>query len=550
MKIVPRWFQDEAIDSIWTYFADGNEGNPIVAMPTGTGKSVVIGGFCERVLTHYSDQRIMKLTHRKELIQQNFARLLEMWPLAPAGIYSAGLHRRDVLYPITFGGIASVRTKAHLFGWIDMLLIDECHLISPEAKTSYQYFIKGLKQVNPDLKVVGFTATPYRLKQGSLVEPGGLFTDVCYDITGYESFNRLIDEGWLCPLIPKRPDQELDLSQVGTGSDGDFDQHDLQMAVDKDDITRRAIAEMLRGATDRKCWLVFTAGVQHSDHVAVALNENGISAVSIHSKMTGSRDDAVADWKKGKYQAAVNNDILTTGIDHPAIDFIGDLQGTKSTSKHVQKYGRGTRPFPGKVNCLVYDFAGNTRRLGPINDPVLPNPKGKKRGKHPAPVKMCEACSTWNHARARFCCSCGKEFEQCIKFDDKADTREIIATKSRDFEPHVEIMEVDSTNYQEHVSKRTGMPSLRVTYCCGPVWRFNEHVCFQHTQGLPLHKAHEWWRARSTEPIPQTVSEALAVIKCSPPITPTHLRVWLNTKSGYPEIMAQDFTGSAFKVAE
>lgn len=547
MKIIPRWFQDEAIDSVWQYFADGNEGNPIVAMPTGTGKSVVIGGLCERILKYYPEQRMMKLTHRKELIQQNFERLLHMWPLAPAGIYSAGLKRKDTLYPITFAGIASVRDKCHLFGWIDLILIDECHLLSPKAKTSYQYFLKGLKQVNPDLKVIGFTATPYRLGQGRLVEPGGLFTDICYDLTGYESFNRLISEGYLCPLIPKRPGKELDVSGVGTGSDGDFDQQDLQAAVDRDSITKQAIDEMLEQGENRKCWLVFTAGTDHSDHVAAELNERGVTAISIHSKMLGSRDDAIRDWKAGKYQAAVNNDILTTGIDHPAIDLIGDLQPTKSAAKHVQKYGRGTRPFPGKENCLVLDFAGNTKRLGPINDPLMPNPKGKKSKGH-APVKMCEKCNAWNHARLTHCSACGYEFPTCVKFDSVADTREIIAG---DYEPRVEVMAVTTTNYQAHDSRRTGITSLRVTYCCGPAWRFNEHVCFEHIHnGHALHKAHDWWRERSTEPIPTSVEQALAVIKLSPPITPTHLRVWMNPKSGYPEIKAQDFTGSAFKVEE
>src|SRR5690606_1213266 len=144
-----RDYQTYAINSIWKYFGDGNKGNPIVAMPTGTGKSLVIGGFTKSVYERYPSQRVMMLTHVQELIEQNFDKLIKMWPSAPAGIYSAGLKRKDTYGKITFASIQSVANVPHLFGHIDLIIIDECHLVSQKEETTYRKFINSLLEVNP-----------------------------------------------------------------------------------------------------------------------------------------------------------------------------------------------------------------------------------------------------------------------------------------------------------------------------------------------------------------------------------------------------------------
>jgi DNA repair protein RadD len=368
----------------------------------------------------------MKLTHRKELISQNLDKLMAVWPTAPAGVYSAGLGRKDASYPIIFGGVGTVaRGAPELFGRIDLLLIDECHLVSPNESTMYQKVIAGLKEINPYLKVIGFTATHYRLGHGMLTDEGGLFTDICFDMSTVDAFNWFIDEGYLIPLHPKKVIAELDTSKVAIHG-GEFKQNELQAAVDHDEITYGACQEMLAYGLDRKCWLVFASGIDHTIHVAAMLDSLGIRTTFVHSKMSnGERDKNLADFKAGRYQAIVNNGILTTGFDHPAIDLIGMLRPTQSPSLWVQMLGRGTRPVYAdgfdlsttegrltaihngpKHNCLVMDFAGNTRRLGPINDPVLPKRRGKGGG-GTAPVKLCEHCGTYNHASVRFCISCG-----------------------------------------------------------------------------------------------------------------------------------------------
>lgn len=571
--ILDRDYQIEAVQSIWSYFMT-KAGNPIVVMPTGTGKSIVIARFIQSVFAQYPNQRIMLLTHVKELIQQNYEKLKMIWPFAPAGVYSAGLNSKDVNHPITFGGIASVAKRWAMFGHIDLVLIDECHLLSPNDETMYQSFIKNLTSINPMLKVIGFTATDWRLGHGKLTDPQikvdangnetvipSLFTDVCFDIAGVESFNRLIAEGYLLPLVPKRTQTVLKLDGVHMRG-GEFIEKELQTAVDKMEITEAALREALEWGANRNKWLVFAAGTDHADNIGDMLNMLGVPTGVVHSKREG-RDKTIADFKAGRLRAVVNNNVLTTGFDEPGIDMIVCLRPTASSLLWVQMLGRGTRPLfaPGydlntidgrlqaiqassKHNCLVLDYAGNTKRLGPINDPVVPRRKGQGGGD--APVKCCEACNTWVHASLRFCTTvlddgtvCNHEFVFETKLKQGASTENLIKGDS----PIVQVFKVDHISISRH-TKLGAPPMLKVSYYCG-YKMFNEYVCVEHTNYAGK-KARDWWRARSSEPLPPTTDQALELVGQLTPAT--HLRVWVNKT--YPEILATCLDGTAFGTEE
>ena len=557
MTIQDRSYQTEAVGSIYSYFAT-QFGNPLVAMPTGTGKSIVIARFLQSVFHHYPNQKIMVLTHVKELIEQNHAKLMAVWPNAPAGIHSAGLKKRDTLNQIIFGGIASVAKKWAEFGCVNLILIDEAHLVSPNDETMYRSFIEGLKSINPHLKIIGFTATPWRLGQGRLTEDG-IFTDVCFDITGLNAFNRLIAEGFLAPLIPKKTKMLLDVDGVHMRG-GEFIQGELQNAVDKEEITSVALREAMECGYDRKHWLIFCSGVDHAIHTAEMLTLMGIPCGAVHSKMKDSeRDQIIADFKSGKLRAVANNNVLTTGFDMPGIDLIVMLRPTASPVLWVQMLGRGTRPFEcaeyKKENCLVLDFAGNTKRLGPINDPVIPRKKGQKGGE--APVKLCEACGTYNHASVRYCGGsphpspegCGHEFPIMTKLKQEASTAELIKGDA----PIVEVFKIDHITYTKH--QKVGKPdAIKVAYYCG-FQHFEDYVCLEH-EGFASRKARMWWRERAARPadgvysadviVPETTDQALSSTQFLQ--TPTHLRVWINKK--YPEIMKYCYDGSAFGTVE
>lgn len=552
-----RDYQEYGVEAPFRYYANGGRGNIILAYPTGTGKGPMIGGFCHRALTRYPQIRILKITHSMELIDQNAEKMRLIWPNAPLGIYSAGLDQKDIGFPITFAGIASLnKADLSLFGRFDFILIDECHLISPKEETMYRKVLNYFLSINPHLKVIGLTATAYRLGQGKLTDgENPLFDEIIVDSTTREAFNWYIDQGYLCRLVPRRTDAKVDLSSVRIKG-GEFEEKSAARAFDK--ITYAAVQEMLHEGADRHHWLVFASGVEHTESVAEMLNSVGVPTTFVHSKLKkADRKERIAAYKRGEYRCMVNNGILTTGFDFPAIDYIAMLRATLSPALWVQMLGRGTRPFyaPGydlstqegrlsaiavsqKPDCLVSDFACNVLRLGPINDPIIPAPKGKKKPGD-APVKICENCACYNHASVRICEFCGWEFPKYIKISSEAANAELIAPSS---EPLViEIFKVDHVEYGIH-TKKGSVPSLVVKYQCG-LRNLKEYICLEHT-GYANHRAHEWWRTHSPNPgeIPKTAVEALALIDILK--TPTHLRVWVKKK--YLEILDHDFSGTAF----
>lgn len=499
-----RDYQEYSVSALFQYF-EKHRGNPVVALPTGTGKSVVIGEFIRRAIEWYPSTRIMMLTHVKELIEQNMKNLLTLWPTAPAGVYSAGLKRRDHLQPIIFAGIQSVYSKPNIFGKVDILLIDECHLVSHKDDTIYRGFINDLKMANPYLKVIGFSATPWRLKHGMLTDPGGLFTDIPVDLTSRESFNWLIKQGWISPLIPKRTREQIDVSGVKIHG-GEFVASELQEAVDKEAITRSAIEEAIRLAPDRDHWLVFATGIEHAEHVASLLNfEYGVPAAVVHSKLSNAdRDKHIRDFKSGKLRAVVNNNVLTTGFDFPGIDCIVMLRPTASPGLWVQMLGRGTRPAPDKDNCLVLDFAGNTVRLGPINDPVIPKQKGRG-APGIAPVRLCDACGCYSHASARVCEHCGAEFPQTVKINPVASIHELIAENAI---PRV-TCPVDRVIYSVF-DKGDRPPAMRVDYWSG-FRRYSEFVGVE-SPGYQGRIARAWWLSRYVYGVPPSTADGMKVV--------------------------------------
>ncbi len=551
----PRDYQVEANAAIWDYFRQ-KDGNPVCAMPTGTGKSVVIAMFLQSAFAAFPNQRWMMLTHVQELIEQNHDKLRSIWPSAPCGIYSAGLNKREYMQQITFAGIASVAKKVELFGHQDMILVDECHLVSQNEETMYRRFFDQMKRINKHIKAVGFTATPWRLGHGRITQEGGLFNDICFDITGLGAFNRLIAEGYLVPLVPKPMKTVLETDGLHMRG-GEFVQGELEFAVNKDEITYAALKETMDVAHDRRSWLIFAAGVKHATRVAEMLTSLGIECRAVTDKTSkADRKEILRQFKNGQLRAVVNNNVLTTGFDHPGLDLIVVLRPTASPILWVQMLGRGTRPLftPGfdmetiegrlasiqaspKQNCLVLDFARNTKRLGPINDPVVPHKKGEGKGE--APVKECEKCGTYNHAAVRFCDYCGHEFPlPTTKLQTTASSQELIKGDL----PVIETFKVDHITYERH--DKIGAPSsLRVTYYSG-ARRFREFVCLEHT-GFAQRKAQQWWKERrriDSSVFPPTIDDALLVIEHLK--APTHLRIWVNKP--YPEIMAACFDGTAF----
>jgi len=550
-----RDYQQYADDLLWTYFHSGRQGNPLVLEPTGVGKSVNIAAFVQRALFAYPSTRAMMLTHVESLISQNAEKLRTIWPNVPMGIHSAALGKRDTIQQVIYAGIQSVYQHPEWFGCVHIVIIDEAHLLSPNDETMYQQFITALKKVNPSLKVIGFTATDWRLGQGRLTS-GNVFTEIAVNMTTPEWWDWFTDNGYLARLYSKKTVTRLDDTGIGH-SGGEYILSQQQKALDKEEITAKCIEEMMFRGVDRNCWLVFATGVNHCENVAGLMNEMGIDACAIHSK-TKNADKMLAAYKAGEYRAAVSMNKLTTGVDVPQIDLIGGMRFTESSGMWVQMLGRGTRPVyaPGyniatpqgrlsamaasiKSNgCLVLDFAHNTERLGPINNPVISEPKkGRKKSGQGCPVRTCPVCAEYVHASKRFCV-CGYEFTMVIHINAEASSAEVMTRANAQPEPVVELVDVAHVTYA--YSKRRNSdkpPTLRVSYhAAGLLRKFEEYICFEHEGGAQT-RARNWWRERSAMPIPETVREAEGLAHTLR--IPKQIRVWTNIAK--PKVMSYEY---------
>jgi DNA repair protein RadD len=247
----------------------------------------------------------------------------------------------------------------------------------------------------------------------------------------------------------------------------------------------------------------------------------------------------------------------------------------------VQMLGRGTRPYyllnganpsildtlegrfwamqnGGKRDCLVLDFAGNTLRLGPINDPAIPEKKGGGRGA--PPVKICkterlkidkltgqrpEGCGCYNHTMNKNCDMCGNEFDFSVKITSDASLQELIATDNAT--PDIKWFDIDVIQYSTHTGP-SGKQALKATYWSGKK-KFMDFIFMGETGQANFlgHRARGWWETRwkgnADEPgaMPESVGQASLYASAYYLKEPRKIQVLMKGKDGYPEIMSYEY---------
>lgn len=481
-----RWYQSECSDALFDFVKNEKDHkigkHPVGVVPTAGGKTFIICLTIDKILSAYPNSNILILSHVEEILEQNKEAIEDYFEIE-IGLYSSGLGSKTIK-KVTVAGIQSIYRKPHLFKQFDIILIDECHLVPPNGEGMYRSFLSAL-----DAIYVGLTATHFRLGHGYIHEgEGALFTDIAYDLSEMDKFNRLVEEGYLAKLYTKRTDYTMDADGIKiTG--GDYNEKALSDAFDRMEITKRALDELIALGKNYKKWLLFAIDIQHAENINAYLLSQGVKSACVHSKMTLSRKVVIQDYRDDEYQCLVNVDVLTTGFNVPEVDLIGMLRPTKSPVIHVQTLGRGLRPAPGKDHCLVLDFAGNIRRLGPINDVQV---KKKQKGESRGPVvKECPECTLMHHPSVRIC-PCGYEFPFKNSLTAVADAVDVIAqTKPK----KQKWMEVRDVSYAIH--QRAGKtPCVKVSYNTG-LHSFNEWVHLDH-DGYAKHKARHWVKVRWT----------------------------------------------------
>lgn len=471
-----RTYQVRIINELITWLRT-NKGNPCLQMPTGSGKSWIIAAFCEKVLQGKKDAKILMLAHVQELIEQNYDKLITLMPNVDAGIYSAGLGRKELNHPITYGSIQSLRKSSEQLGFIDFVIVDECHLISHEEEGGYRNLIAELTTINPKLKVIGLTATPYRLGHGYITEEPAIFTEILNPV----SIEQLITLGFLAPLRSKLTDLQYDTSEVAKrGKSGDFKEKELQECVNTTDLNAQAVAEIVKFAgTERKAWLIFCAGIEHAFAVTDELRNKSITSECITGELdSAERKRILQGFKSGNIKALTNVDVLTTGFDYPDIDLIAFLRPTQSTSLYVQMAGRGMRPKSHIDDCLILDFAGLVKTHGPVTNPSINNAKHNL-------YRICPECREICNINAIICPHCGYVFE---KSEDGSGGERKTQDK---LDVHADIMDDDkgkitanvtSWDWVYYISKKSGKEMIRLVYHTDNVFvkPVDEYLCINH----------------------------------------------------------------------
>lgn len=502
-----RDYQQAATDAVFAYFERAS-GNPIVVLPCGAGKSLCIAAFCKEAIGRYSDTRVLVATHRAELIEQDARAIQNYWPECDVGVYSAGLGRRQIRQ-VTVAGVQSIVNVAGLPAF-DLIVVDECHLIPKEGDGQYRTLIERVREANPDVKVIGYTATPFRLSGGRLTRgENKIFNSICYELP----IQHLVDAGHLVPLVsPQKGGAGYSTAGVGTHA-GDFKIGELSASVEAQcEVTRAALEEAAVLASNRKSWLVFCVSVEHARQAAQCLFALGISAAVVTGDDDmGARRSKIEAFKRGDLRALVSVEVLSIGFDAPCADCIVGLRPTQSTGWYIQQAGRAMRLHPGKTDALYLDYAGCVERHGPI---TAVKPKESRETLSPK-IKICPSCDGEVKVWARECGECGFVFPMVpreIAHDKTASNRAIMGPP-----PEPEWIDTPAGTSLEKWEKKptednpNPPPTVVVKYYTGNMAKkdYREWICPEHG-GFARTKFEKWWREHGgMGPPPATVAETL-----------------------------------------
>ena len=515
-----RPYQQAAVDAVYEHLRS-KETNPCVVLPTGTGKSLVLAQIAKDSVEKWNG-RVLLLAHVKELLEQNADKIRKLCPELKIGIYSAGLRSRDTTEQVIVAGIQSVYNKACELDAFDLVIVDEAHLISSEGDGMYRTFLADMKVINPHVRVIGLTATPFRLKGGLICKPENILNEICYEA----GLKEMIQQGYLSPLISRAGRAEANLANLHIRG-GEFISDEVAAAMDNDALVTSACREIVELTRDRKSVLIFTASVDHCKHVAEKIQAFSGKECAIVTGDTSpaERAEIIARFKgefipadlfgtpKPPLKFLANVNVLTTGFDAPNTDCVVMLRPTNSPGLLIQCAGRGTRlsPETGKSSCLFLDYGGNILRHGPLDMIKVKEPGSGKGGD--APAKKCPQCLALIHAGYTACPECGYVFppkESNDKMTQTASSAGVISGQV-DYTDY-EVLDVYYCVHEKRGADPDAPKTMRVDYQVGFNEFKSEWVCPEHT-GYARGKFEKWWHERAALgcPMPGSAREAVSL---------------------------------------
>ena len=406
-----RYYQRNAIDALHSWFDTRPEDPTLIALPTAAGKTIIFSHFIKEVFNKNLKARFLIMAHRKELVAQAENKLKSVWPDAPVGVLAAGMKRFQHNAQILVASRDTLASPKRLekVGKFDYMIIDEAHNVPPSSLTRYKKIIDTLSE-RQSMKVMGCTATPYRMGQGYIYgkRKDHFFKGLAYSV----SIPELIQAGYLCRLsaFAVNDNAIIDAGKVSLKfKGGDFREKELEDIAMVDETIIEVISDWIDNAytKGRTASVFFCVSVLHAQKMTQYLQQHGISAAVVTGETPNQeRDKILADFESGKIHALCNVGVLTEGWDAPRTDCIALLRPTQSIGLYVQMCGRGMRLHDDKENCLLLDYGENVARHGCL-DEVEPGESLPGRYK----PKICASCNAINSPSAKECIECGQVFE-------------------------------------------------------------------------------------------------------------------------------------------
>lgn len=405
MKVQLRTYQQEAVDSVIGHIRS-SVSSCMIILPTGSGKSVVVASIADWVFKN-TGKRVLCVAPTSELVVQNRQRYLSLTG-EPASMFSAKAGPKNLRHPVVFGSPVTIKNSIEMFGdKYGAVIIDECDGITPTIK----FIINEMKRRNPKLRVIGMTATPYRLGTGYIYKEHYLdgptdeetAIDPYYDKVVYELEAKfLIENGYLTPPVTEPVFDEYDTSCLEKDKLGRYTTASVEKAmVGKGRKTSRIVEDIIRRSVNRRGTMIFASTKKHAMEIMESLPPGSYSYV-FGDMPTADRNKAISDFKAQKVKYIVNQNILTVGVDVPHCDHIAVMRATESPRLYQQIIGRGTRLYEGKQDFLVSDYAGNIQRhFSETGDLFTPEIKAtRKKPSVPMDVK-CPLCGFINEFGVR-----------------------------------------------------------------------------------------------------------------------------------------------------
>ncbi len=396
-----RPYQQESHDAVVGWIKK-NRSPCLIEAATGAGKSHIIAALADTVHTISKGKHVLVLQPSAELVEQN----AEKYRLtgAKCSIFSASAGEKSLRHPVVFGTPLTVKNRISRFGsQFAVVIIDECHGMTPTVLS----IIEAIREANPNLRVVGLSATPYRMNTGYLFAqwPDGkpvredeskdpYFGACVYRIRAHS----LIDMGYLTqPVVGAIGAASYDTLSMQVNDRGQFDASEVDRAFHgQGRKTSAIVADIVGQSRGRQGVMIFAATVRHAQECMQSLPPE-LSALVTGETPKNERRSILAAFKARKVKYLVNVSVLTTGFDAPHVDVIAMLRATESVGLLQQIIGRGLRLDNGKADCLVLDYAQNIERHCPDGDIFSPEVKVKGGNKEEATLTCkCPDCDTEN----------------------------------------------------------------------------------------------------------------------------------------------------------